>query len=785
MVETPSRWPKTSDGYVGQPVRRIEDARLLTGRGRYVADIAADGMTHMIVVRSVYPTAGIRGIETAEALSMPGVLGVWTGQDTAADGLGGMPWERRPPGVSEELPIGDPSFAQPQPILALDRALYQGQALAVVVAETLEQALDAAEMVIVDYAPGDPILSVRAAIEATPIWEQSPENRSFGFRVGDATRTAAAFDRAAHVATLSVENGRLVQNPMETRGYLGLWDAQDQRFTLHAAAGKPQTLGRALARDIFHLPEDRVRVITQDVGGGFGAKNPLYSEPALVLYAAQKLGRPVRWLGSRSESFLADYQGRGQSTDAEMAFDADGRILGYRVRSLCDVGGYFGPRASTAANMWRTMATGLYDMPVVDFDIHAIHTHNTPTCPYRGAGAPEANFVVERLMDLAASALDLAPAEIRRRNLVPADAMPYRTAMGTTVDSGDFPGVMTQAERRADISGFPARRADSEARGLLRGLGYGNLMEACGAGIAERAIVSCLPDGQVVLRVGTTSNGQSHETVFRQMLGDCLEIDMKSIVVIQGDSNETPWGMGTGASRSMTVCGSALVLAAEELVEKGRGIAAEMLEAAESDISYDNATYSVVGTDRRVGLFEVAAKTVADGAAPDRGLEAENHYDPVAATYPNGCHIAEVEVDPETGVISLVNYTMAQDVGRALNPLVIEGQLTGGVAQGVGQALLEWIVQDPRSGQVLSGSFMDCALPRGDDLPAIALDILEVPCQTTPTGVKSAGEAGPTAAPAAVINAVVDALRPLGVHHLDMPATPHAVWMAIQEAQNH
>lgn len=779
-------WTPKPDGFVGKPVRRKEDGRLLRGEGSYIADLHLEGMAHMAVVRSLYPHARIRAVETAEALAMPGVLGIWTGTDAAMDGLGGLPWERRPPNVPTDSPAGDPSIGQPQPVLAKEEALYLGQALAIVVAETPHQALDAAEAVSVDYEVLDALMDVRAAAapNADQLWDQSPGNECFGFRVGDVEKTEAAFADAAHVVQLSSVNGRLVQNPLETRGYIGGWDGDEQRYTLHAAAGKPQTVGRALARDVFGLPEDRVRAIVKDVGGGFGAKNPLYPEQALVLWAAKKLGRPVRWLASRGEVFLVDYQGRGQAAEAAMAFDGAGKALAFRVRAFADLGAYLGPRGSTAPNMWRTMGASVYHFPVVDYDIRAIHTHNMPTCPYRGAGAPEAVFVIERLMDLAADEIGLSSAEIRRRNLVPASAMPYKTAIGTTLDSGDFDRVMDRAEEMADLAGFPARRTVSEACGRRRGLGYGNLLEACGAGIADRAVVSCLPDGRVQVRIGTMSNGQSHETVYAQMLADCIDIDMNAIEIIQGDSNETPWGMGTGASRSMTVCGSALVLAAKDLIENGRKFASEMLEAAETDINYEDATYSIAGTDRRVTLFDVAARAIEQGAPAERGLEVENLYDPTAATYPNGCHIAEVEVDPETGVVTLENYVMAQDVGRVLNPMVVEGQLVGGVAQGVGQALLEWTVKDPDSGQLLTGSFMDCAMPRADDLPAFATEILEIPCTSTPTGVKSVGEAGPTGAPAAVINAIVDALRPLGVRHLEMPATPQAVWKAIQEAQD-
>ena len=540
---------------------------------------------------------------------------------------------------------------------------------------------------------------------------------------------------------------------------------------MHAAAGKPQTVGRALARDIFHLPEDSVRVITKDVGGGFGAKNPLYPEQALVLWAARQLDRTVRWLAERGEGFLSDYQGRGQATDAEAAFDADGKILALRVCARADLGGYLGPRGSTAGSMWRIMGTSVYDIPAIDFDIAGVHTNRMPTCPYRGAGAPEAVFVIERLLDTAAREMGLSPAELRRRNLVPSTAMPYQTPALSIYDSGDFAAAMAEAEGLADVAGFAARRADSEARGLYRGLGYGNLLEACGAGIADRADLECTAEGEIIARIGTMSNGQSHETVYAQMLAEKLGVAMDRIRLVQGDSNETPWGMGTGACRSMTIGGSALVNAGDDLIENGREAASKLLEAAAQDIEYDNGAYRISGTDRMITLNQIAS---------DRPLTSSHHYAPQNSTFPNGCHIAEVVIDPETGVVILDCYSMAQDVGRALNPMVVEGQLAGGVAQGVGQALLERSHHDQASGHLLTGSFMDCALPRAHDLPFFKTRILEVHCTHNPTGVKSVGEAGPTAAPAAVINAIVDALAPLGVTEIKIPETPETVFRAIQ-----
>jgi len=594
-------------------------------------------------------------------------------------------------------------------------------------------------------------------------------------------RPAAAFARAAHVVELATDIPRLIQHPIETRGYVGSYDAATGRYTLHAAAGKPQTIGRAIARDILHLPPERVHTIVRDVGGGFGAKNPLYAEAVLVLWAAHQVGRPVRWIASRSEASLSDVHARDQTADAALALDADGRILGLRASMMTNLGAYLSPRGVTPVMMPARMITGVYDIPVLALDLRAVYSHTVPTCTYRGAGAPEAVFVLERLLDLAARRLGLPPDELRRRNLVAASAIPYRTVLGTTYDSGEFLASMTAAQRLVDVAGFAARRANSERRGLRRGLGYANVLEACGHDIAEQAEVSCQSDGGVALRIGTMSNGQSHETVYAQLLADRLGIGLERIVVLQGDSDDMPDGMGTGASRSMTVGGSALVLAADAVIEAGLGIAADLLEAATLDVAYDHGVYRVVGTDRVVRLEEVAAKVVADGAP--RGLSAARRFDPVAPTFPSGCHIAEVEVDPETGQVALVGYAAAHDVGRALNPMVVEGQLAGGIAQGVGEALLEVVRFDPTSGQLLSGTFMDYAMPRATDLPALDVQILEVPCRNTPTGVKAVGEAGPTAAPAAVINAIVDALAPLGVRHIDMPATPEAVYRAIAAAR--
>ncbi|MBV8166029.1 MAG: xanthine dehydrogenase family protein, partial [Alphaproteobacteria bacterium] len=674
----------------------------------------------------------------------------------------------------------DPSVAPPQQVLAHEVVRYVGEPVVVVVAETLAQAEDAAEAVEIDYAPLPPVAGAHAAVapDAPLVWAGAPGNVCFRGTCGDASRTDAAFARADHVVSLSTTIPRLVQNPMETRGYVGSYDPASERYLLQAAAGKPATIGRALANDVLHIPEPRVRVIARDVGGGFGAKNPLYPEAALVLWTARQLARPVRWICGRTESFACDLHARDHVADAAMAFDRDGRILGLRVAQVSNLGAYLSPRGVTPPILPTHMISGMYDFPALDFRVSAVYSNTMPTCTYRGAGAPEAVFVVERLIDQAARDLGLSAGEIRRRNLVATAAFPHRTPMHTVIDSGDFPATMDAAERLADLPGFAARRADSARRGRMRGLGYANVLEACGMNIADAAEVICAPDGGVTVNIGTMSNGQSHETVYAQMLGDVLGIALERITIRQGDSDDMPEGMGTGASRSMSVCGSALVLAGDDVIKLGLPLAADLLEAAAADIEYARGEYRVVGTDRVVRLADVAAKAQADGGA----LRAKHRYDPSAPTFPNGCHIAEVEVDPETGQVFLVGYYAAHDVGRALNPMVVEGQLVGGVVQGVGEALCE-VARFDGAGQLITGSFMDYAMPRADDVPAFRTAILEVPCTTNPTGMKAVGEAGPTAAPAAIVNAIVDALAPLGVRHLDMPATPEAVFRAIQAAR--
>ena len=771
--------------HIGRRVLRVEDERLLKGKGQYTADITFARLAHLAVVRSDHASAEIISIDTSAALAMPGVLGVWTGGDAAADSLGGIPWEDRPPPSDTARaaglpPAGNASVAMPQPVLAQRRVRFQGEGVAIVVAESHELARDAAERVVVEYAVLN--AAVRPAAPGPAVWEQFPDNIAFSFCCGDAAATTSAFAGAARTVRVAVDVPRLIQNPIEPRTYVGEWDAASGRYTLHAAAGKPQAVGRTIARDIFRIAQDRVRVITRDVGGGFGSKNILYPEEVLVLWAARKLGRPVRWLGSRSENFLTDTQARDQSAVLDLGFDAAGRILGLRAAVTSNLGAYLSPKGAIPPIIVSKVLTGTYVVPAVELEVKAWYTNTPPTGPYRGAGTPEAIFMIEYAMDCAARELGMSPAELRRRNLIPATTKPYSTSLGVHFDSCDLAAALVAAEQAADVAGFASRRIQSAARGRLRGLGYASMIEWAGIGITERAMLSCLPDGTVVARVGTMSQGQSHQTVYTQLVADLLGINAARIRIVQGDTDEMPDAIGTGASRSLTVAGSALLAATGKLIEAGRTGAADLLEVSADDISFADGRYTISGTDRGASLAEVAAHAIKAGADARFGLHAEDRFTPADSTCPNGCHIAEVEIDPETGVVTLQNYTIVQDVGRAINPMVVEAQLMGGVTQGIGQALFECAVFDPESGQLLSGTFMDYAMPRADGVPAFTVKLLEVPSPHAPMGMKSCGEIGATGGPATTFNAVMDALAGLGVRDLRMPATPERVLQAIRNA---
>ena len=770
---------------VGQGMRRLEDTRLLTGQGRYSDDIRLEGEAVGFVLRSPYAHAEIRGIEAGEARGLPGVLAVYTAEDLSADGVGDILCQTPIPGKG-----GKRTIAPTHPVLARGRVRHVGDPVAFVVAETIDQAKDAAESIEVDYEELPVVIETARALDpqSPQIWDEAPNNLSLDWELGDAAAAEAGLKKAAHVTRLELVNNRLVVNSIEPRVALGSYDPAGERFTLHTPTQGVYKLIPQLTDQIFNLPKDAVRVVTEDVGGAFGMKNFLYGEQVLVLYAARKLGRPVRWTGERGESFLSDNHGRDHVATAEIGLDADGRIIALRVSIVANMGAYlsnFGPYIPTECCI--KMCSGLYTIPAVYGEVKCVFTNTVPVDAYRGAGRPEAAYMVERLVDLAARELDMDPVELRRRNLVPPEAMPYTCAYGSTFDSGDFPALMEQALEKIDWPGLPARKAESRGLARLRGLGLCCYLEECGGSGGENARVTLDPDGGVTVYVGTQNNGQGHETVYTQLIYDKLGLPPELIRLRQGDSDELVNGGGTGGSRSLLMGSSAIAAAADKAVEKARAVASHLLEAAEADIEFGEGVFSIVGTDRRVTLSEVAKAANGGVALPDdlsESIDEAARFEGATMTYPNGCHACEVEVDPATGEVRILRYVAVDDFGTLANPLLAAGQVHGGTVQGIGQALLEHTVYDPESGQLLSGSFMDYCLPRAGDVPMIELTMVEdYPCATNPFGVKGAGEAGSIGSSPAVINAILDALSPLGVRHIDMPATPERVWRAIRAAQ--
>ncbi len=770
---------------IGQPMRRLEDARFLTGDGTYVDDIRQTGAARGFVLRSPYAHAKIASIDTAAARAMPGVLGVFTAEDLASDGVGDLMCQVPMTGKG-----GHTSIMPGHPILARGVVRHVGDPVAFVVAETLAQAKDAAEAIEVDYNDIPAVTDTAAATDPTApqIWPEAPGNLCLDWELGDADATAAGMAKAAHVTRIEIVNNRLVVNSLEPRGALGIYDASAEHFTLHTGTQGVHHLKTQLADQIFHVPEDRVSVRTPDVGGGFGMKVFLYAEYVMVLWAARRLGRPVRWTGERSESFLSDSQGRDHVSHAELAMDADGRFLALRLSTVANMGAYLSSFATyIPTGCYIVMCSGLYAIPAVYGEVKCVFSNTVPVDAYRGAGRPEAAYLVERLVDAAARETGLDPSEIRRRNFIPPAAMPYTTATGLTYDSGNFIARMEQAQTQIGWAEREARRATAKAAGKLHGIGLSCYVEQCGSVSREDARITLDADGGVTVYVGTQTNGQGHQTAYTQILNDKLDLAPELIRVRQGDTDELGYGSGTGGSRSLIMGGGAISAAADNAIEKARHVAGHLLEAAVADIEFRNGDFTVVGTDRRLTLSAVAMATHDGTDLPDdaRGpIDEMARYRGPGSTFPNGCHACEVEIDPDTGQVRILRYVVVDDFGTLVNPLLAAGQVYGGTVQGIGQALLERTLYDSDSGQLLTGSLMDYCLPRADDLPAIELTMVEdSPCTTNPMGVKGAGEAGSIGACAAVINAVIDALGPLGISHIDMPATPERVWRAIQDAQ--
>lgn len=768
---------------ISQPVPRREDDKLLRGQGRFADDVQPEGALHAIPVRSPYANAMVSNIDTSLAATMSGVRAVFTAADLAADGVGSIPCLTIP-----KVRAGTSFNAKHQPLLAHDRVRFAGECIAFVVAETREQARDAAELVTANWQPLPAVIQAvdAARADAPLVWEDLPANACFDFEMGDASAVENAFRQAQRIVSLNLVNNRIVQNALETRAALGWHDPTSGKMTLLTPTQMPHKLRDQLASAVFHVPSQDVRVLVEDVGGSFGGKNSLYVEQALVLYAARRLRRPVKWVGERSDAFLSDYHGRDNTALGELALDADGRFLAVRLTGWGNLGAYTtngGPGSPTAV----VMLPNAYVTPHVHIRVRGVYTNTVPTDSYRGAGRPEMIYLMERLVDAAARECGLEPAELRRRNAIPPNAFPYTSPTGLTYTHADFIPVLEQALAQAGVPKDRRRAEKAVGERRLRGFGISNYIERCGGGggLSEVGRILFDADGSVTVYSGSMSNGQGHATAFSQIVNEKLGLPFEKIRVVQGDTDQVPNGTGTGGSWSVPMGGGAISLAADRIIEKAKRIAAHLTEVAEADLILENGMFKVAGTDLGVSIEEVARaahdpKRLPTGVEP--GLDEQERFAPNNYTYPYGCHICEVEVDPDTGHVAVIAYTAVHDFGKAINPMLLAGQVHGGVVQGIGQALFEHTVYDSE-GQLLSGSFMDYCLPRAADLPAFHFDHLVSPSPTNPLDIKGCGEAGATGAPPAVINAILDALAPLGVRHIDMPATPERVWRAIQEAK--
>lgn len=767
---------------IGQPVRRTEDRKFLTGAACYVSDLAPFGCAHAVVVRSSHAHAHISKLDVEDARHMPGVLVVLTGADAKTERLGGIGVYRVPAGFGGHKP-----FWPCRPILALDRVRHFGDGVVLIVAETLACAHDAAEKVIIDYEELPANVSASMADHSECIWPEAEGNICFSYDLGDRSSTEKAFARAVHIERLRILNNRLSANPLEPRGALGLCDPRTGQLTLYSSTQAPHRTREILCRDVFGIPETSMRVVAMDVGGGFGMKGPVFPEEAMVLWAAKKVGRPVKWIAERSESLVSDMHGRDQHWDAELACDDEGQMLALRVKVDHNMGAYVANNGYVPALLSGTILPTVYRCPFFHVSVRGLFTNTPMIGPYRGAGQPESNYVVERLMDRMAVRLGIDRIDLRRRNYIPATAMPYRTPLGHTYDSGEFDSVLQKALDLADWTDFERRKAGSAALGRLRGIGLASFIEIT-AIYNDRMEIRMDPSGAATIIAGTFSHGQGHETVFAQMVSEWLGVPFNKIRLIQGDTDSVSFGRGTYASRSISIGGACLRAACDQIIDKGRKIAAHLLEVSLEDIEFEHGEFNVVGTDSRIGIEDVARKTYAALRWPNDlgvGLEGIGGYTPETPNYPNGCHICEVEIDPETGYATISKYTAVDDVGRAINPLLVGAQVHGGVTQGIGQAIMEAVAFDDDNGQIISGSFLDYAMPRAADVPLFEVGMHDVPCRTNPIGVKGAGEAGCVAAPPAVINAILDALRPLGVTDIQMPATAERIWRAIQKAKSH
>ncbi|MGE3831396.1 MAG: xanthine dehydrogenase family protein molybdopterin-binding subunit [Parvibaculaceae bacterium] len=785
---------KPSGPLSGQRIARKEDRRFVSGEGRYVDDIKLPGMAHGVVLRSPHAHARIAAIRTAEAEAMPGVLAIHTGNDLEAAQVGTLPVGWIVPATS-----GPPMAKPPHPVLAVGRVRHVGDPVAFVVGETRDAALAAMSRIAVDYEPLPCIADLETAVgsSATQIWDEAPGNLCYDWEVGDAGAVERAFAAAAHVTTVKLINNRVHASPMETRGTIGHYDPTSDRYTLYTSNQNPHVIRILLAISTLKISEEKIRVVSPDVGGGFGMKIYHYAEEVLVVFAAHRLRRPVKWIAERSEAFVCDTHARDHVTTVSLALDANGVAQGLKVDTIANMGAYLSTFAPAIPSFFYAYPMpGPYKVRAVHCRTRAAFTNTMPVDAYRGAGRPECTYVLERAMDAAAREMGIDRVEMRRRNLIPADAFPYKTPLLWTYDVGNFQALLDRACAVGQFATLADRKKEALARGRYRGLGFAFYMEACGMGPSKMlAQQGCLggqyevgqvrinPTGTVTVLTGSHTHGQGHETVYAQIVADALGVDFEAIEIVHGDTDRVAYGIGTYGSRSIAVGGSAMKISLDKVVEKGRKIAAHLLEADAGDIVFEKGVYSITGTDRRKTFKEIAAAAYNPIDYPldklEPGLEETTWFDPPDFTFPYGCHICEVEIDPETGKIDIVALAAVDDFGNQINPMIVEGQIHGGLAQGVGQGMLEHCVFDPQTGQLLSGSFMDYAMPRADDLPSMRIESVVTPCLNNPLGVKGCGEAGAIAGPAALVSGVLDALAPLGVTRIDMPVTAEKVWRAL------
>lgn len=780
----------TDKKLVGKPVKRREDQRFVTGKGRYTADITLPNQAFAVFVRSDQPHAKLRQIATSAAKNSPGVLDVLTGADVAADGLGGLPcgWMIHSKDGSE--------MKQPMhPVLANGKVNHVGEPLAMVIAETQAAAARAADLVEVDYEELPAVVDLKSAASAPAIYADIPGNTCYQWELGDEEATNAAFKTAAHVSRLEYVNNRLIPNAMEPRAAIGDYNPGTEELTLYTTSQNPHLARLVLSAFVQLAPEHRLRILAPDVGGGFGSKIFIYSEETACAWASKRLARPVKWVSDRSEAFMSDAHGRDHLTSAELAMDEKGRFLGLRVKTLANMGAYLSTFASAVPTyLYGTLMAGQYKTPAIHVQVDALFTNSVPVDAYRGAGRPEATYLLERLVDAAAFDLKMDPAEIRRQNLIQPADFPYQTPVALEYDTGDYEASLNRALEMADYAGFAKRREEAGSRGRLRGLGLSCYIEACGlapsqvagalgagVGLYESGKIRVNPTGNVTVLTGSHSHGQGHETTFAQLVADRFGLDLEDVEVVHGDTARMEFGLGTYGSRSLAVGGSALSRAADKIISKGKKIAAHMMQTDEENVEFADGSFRVPASNQSRSFQEVAFAAYVPHDYPledlEPGLTESAFYDPANFTYPAGCHICEVEIDPETGRTEIVSFTAVDDFGRIINPMIVAGQVHGGLAQGIGQALLEQCVYD-ESGQLLTGSWMDYCMPRADDLPDFDVDLTETPCTHNPLGVKGCGEAGAIGSPPAVINAIAHAL---GIREMQMPATPETVWKAARK----